>query len=104
LLLPAILKPSCLVVIVAVLLTAVHSHVTEHEVPHPLSAKVSVAVSVVPVSHLPLNPAAAVAVFAAEHLIAIGIVDTVTTLALPETEQSSFGTRGPPSVCLLYAG
>ena len=93
------LKALSLAVLGTLLLAAVHSHVREHQVPHPNAAKVSLAKRVVPRPQLPVAPAT-VAVLAAEHLIAIRFVATPGAVALLETEQSSCRVRGPPSFAL----
>ena len=99
-----------LVVIVAVLLAALHSHVGEHRVPHPISAKVFVAKKVCVAKHVAQHPPqlhfnpVAVAVLGPQHLMTIGVVVPISTVVLPETAQFSFRLRGPPLVSPLYAG
>ncbi len=89
------LKPSVGLVLGGVLLAATHSDAREHQVPHPNAAKVSLAKHVVvPRPQLPLVRTV-VALPAAEHLIAIGLVIT-PAVVLPEDEQSSCRLRAPP--------
>jgi len=91
------LQASFSIVLGAVLLAALHSHVREHQVPHPQVAKVSLAKRVVPRPQLSVAPTA-VAVPAAEHLIAVGFVATAGAVALPETEhEGSVAARAPPT-------
>ncbi len=80
----------------AMLLAAIHSHVRQHQVPHPHAVKVSLAKRAVPRPQPALAPAA-VAVPTAENLITIGFVTTPGTVVLLETKQSSCHLRGPPS-------
>jgi hypothetical protein len=85
------------IVLGAVLLAALHSHAREHQVPHPQAAKVSLAKRVVPRPQLSVV-IRAVAVPAAEHLIAVGFVATAGAVALFETEhEGSLTARAPPS-------
>jgi len=95
-----VMKALSLAVLGTVLLTAVHSHVREHQVPHPNAAKVSLAKRVVPRPQLPVAPVA-VAIPAAEHLAAIGFVATLGAVTLPEIKQCSCRLRGPPSVAFF---
>ena len=88
-------KHSALIVLGAVLLATLHSHVREHQVPHPSVVKVSVAKRVLARPQLPVVPAVA-AVSAAKHLIVIGLVPTPGTVALPEIKRTSCRLRGPP--------
>jgi len=90
-----VIKALSLAVLSTVLLAAVHSHVREHQVPHPNAAKVSLAKRVVPRPQFPVAPAVIV-VPAAENLIVVELVTTLGALTLPETEQSSCRLRGPP--------
>jgi hypothetical protein len=89
------LKPVVLVFAGVVLLAAAHSHVQDHQVPHPNAAKVSVAKHVAPRPQLSLIPMA-VAVPAAEHLIAITLGVTPYSVTIRENEQSSRRPRSPP--------
>jgi len=95
------LKVSFSIMLGAVLLAALHSHVSEHQVPHPNAAKVSAVKHVVPPPQLSVA-SVAVSVTASEHLIAIGLVGRPNALVLPETEQFYCRLRGPPPVCPLY--
>ena len=95
------LKASFPIILGAVLLAALHSHISDHQVRHPHAAKVSLAKRVVPQPQLPLAPAT-VAIFAAEHLTAIGFVATSNAVVLFKTEQPTCCLRGPPPVCPLY--
>ncbi len=93
-----VLKASFLMVLGAVLLAALHSHLIEHQVPHPRAAKtakVSLAKHIVPQPQLPVAPAVVVVL---EHLIAIGFIAAPGAVALVETERSSCCLRGPPLV------
>jgi hypothetical protein len=92
------LKPLFLVLAIAVLVSTTHSHVQEHQVPHPQSENVSLLTKqVVPPPQLSVA-SVAVSVTTSEHLITIGLVATPTALALIETEQFSPCLRGPPLV------
>lgn len=94
-----VLKASFLVVLGAVLLAALHSHLSEHQVPHPHAAKggakVSLAKHAVPQPQLPVAPAALAVL---EHPIAIGFIAMSGIVALVETKRSSCCLRGPPLI------
>ncbi len=90
------LKLLVLVLAGVVLLAAVHSHIQDHQVPHPNAAKVSLAKRLVPrPPQLSLLPVA-VAAPAAAQLIAIAFVVVPDSLTIRETEQSSGRPRSPP--------
>jgi hypothetical protein len=95
-----------LAVIVVVLLAALHCHVAEHRVPHPISEKVCVANHVVEQrQQLRFNPVAVVVsdlISDPQHLLVIWVVVTISTAVLPAA-QFSFLLRGPPLIFLLYA-
>ncbi len=88
-------KRVALIVLGAVLLAVLHSHLREHQVPHPHAVKVSLAKRALARPQLPVAPAA-VAVPAAEHPIFTGFVPAPDTVAVPETAPSSCRLRGPP--------
>jgi hypothetical protein len=88
-------KRVALIVLGAVLLATLHSHIREHQVPHPHAVKMSLAKRALAPPQLPVVHAA-VAVPAAEHPIFTGFVPTPGPVAVPETAPSSCRLRGPP--------
>ncbi len=91
------LRSLALAVCGALLLAAVHSHVREHQVPHPSTTKVSITKCIVPRPQLAVVPHAAIPATATERLIAIELVATPGAGTLLEITQRYYRVRGPPS-------